>query len=632
MIKGGYRGKILRVDLDKGSVTTEGLPKEEVLRKYLGNFGLGLWYLMKELPEGVSALEPENPMIFMNAPLVGTRAPSPTNCTITTLNAETGFTVGRSHSHGWFAVHLGRAGYDGIIVTGQSDGWKYLWIDDDKVELRDADPFLGKDTHETEDAIKEELGLTAEFTADEGCSVASIGPAGENLAMGAAIANDKHHLFAHSGVGTVMGSKKLKAIAVRGTGEDTPVHDPDKMKEATQQWAKLTTEEGLAPIVGQGGVPKSEYEGVKELVGLAVNNFLTNDLEGFGKGMSEHDITPNPCFRCAIACNYKVEVTSGPYEGYVATLSGGGENQEGAASIVGVGGDDPGVVWYLTDLNDRLGFESSTAGCAMAVAFEAYEKGLLTKEDTDGLELKWGDSEVVETLLKKMAHREGFGDVLADGPKTAAERVGLPDAGVHVKGAGINLHDWRRAWGVLLGQIVGSGAGWTTPGADCFTEESCAGYPEKADPLEPKGKAEEVANTGILKMLQDCIGICWFATWGIPEITKYESEAIAATTGWSDFDRQEAWEVGERVHNLERIFNIRQGLTADDDINASKRLTDPAPKDAGPAADISIAPYLKGWVHDYYKTLGWEEKTGKPLKATMKRLGLKEYEDIVWPK
>ena len=629
MIKGGYRGEILRVNLTTGSITVEGLPGESILRKHVGNFGLGLWYLMKELPDGVDALEPENPLIFLNGPLVGTKVPCPNNCTITTLNADTGFTAGRSHSHGWFGPFLARAGYDGIIFTGASDKWVYLWISDDKIELRDAAKFVGMDTHETEDAVKEDLGVNTKVGAPDGASVAAIGPAGENLVAGAAIMNDKNHGFCHSGVGQVMGSKKLKAISVRGTGE-VPVHDAEKLKPITRKWVKKASGLGLFNIVGQGGVPRSEYQGVKGLCGVSAKNWTVNDLPGFGDGMTRHKITPKPCYRCPVACCYDVEVVEGPYAGYVATLSGGGENMEGAASIVGIGGD-AGTIFRLTDLHDRLGFETSTAGCAMAVAFEAYEKGLLTKEDTDGLELTWGNAQAVETLLKRMAHREGkLANMLADGPKVAAQRVGLPGASVDIKGSGMNLHDWRRAWGVLLGQAVSGGSGWPAPGADCWTPEADAGYPEKPDPLSPYGKGEEVAKTGMVKFWNDCYGCCWFGTWGLPDIMKMSSSAIAAVVGWDDFTAEEAWAVGERAVTLERIFNMHHGLTAEDDINISPRLTDPAPADAGPAAGLSIAPYIEGWVRDYYQEMGWERKTGKPLRSTMKRLGLEEFIDGVW--
>lgn len=630
MIKGGYRGKILRVDLTKGSITVESLPEESILRKYVGNFGLGLWYLMKELPDGVGPLEPENPLIFLNGPLVGTRVPCPTNCTITTLNADTKFTAGRSHSHGWFAPFISMAGYDGIIVTGASDKWVYLWIDNDKVELRDAAKFLGKDTHETEDLIKEDLGVNKKIGAQDGASVAAIGPAGEHLCAGAAIMNDKNHGFCHSGVGAIMGSKHLKAIAVRGTGE-VPVFDAKKLAVIARDWTQLASKVGLFPIVGQGGVPKSEYVGVKGLVGLSSKNWTVNDIPGFGDRMSKQKITPLPCYRCPVACCYDAEPLEGPYKGYVFSLSGGGENQEGAASIVGAGAKDPGEVWYLTDLEDRLGFDTSTVGCSMAVAFEAYEKGLLTTKDTDGLELKWGDVKVIETLVKRIANKEGrFAQMLADGPKVAAQRVGLPNASVDIKGSGMNIHDWRRAWGVLLGQAVGGGSGWPPPGADCWTPEADAGYPEKADPLSPYGKGKEVAKTGIIKLWNDCYGCCWFGTWGVPGIMRFTSGAIAAVVGWEDFTPEEALAVGHRTLTLERIFNMKHGLTAEDDIKVSPRITDPAPADAGPAAGKGIAPYLEGWVRDYYEELSWDRRTGKPLKSTLKKLGLEEFMPLVW--
>jgi aldehyde:ferredoxin oxidoreductase len=631
MITGGYKGKILRVDMTSGEKIVEGLPEESILKKYVGNFALGLWYLMKELPLGVAPLDPENPLIFMNGPLVGSRVPSPTNCTITTLNGDTGYTAGRSHSHGWFGPFLAKAGYDGIIITGASDKWLYLWIDDDKVELRDATKFLGKDTHETEDLVKEDLGVNAKPGAKDGASVAAIGPAGENLVDGASIMNDKNHGFCHSGVGQIMGSKRLKAIAVRGTGK-VPVSDLEKLKSVSKEWTKLASTIGLSPIVKNGGVPRSEYVGVKSCVGLSSKNWTVNDIPGFGNNMSKQKISPKPCYRCPVGCAYDAEPIEGPYKGQVFSLGGGGENMEGSASIVGVGGsEDPGEIWFLTDLDDRLGFETANIGCTMAVAFEAYEKGLITKEDTDGLELEWGDVKAIETLVTRIAHREGkFAQMLADGPKAAAERVGLPDAAVHIKGSSMNLHDWRRAWGVLLGQAVGSGSGWGAPGADCFAPEADAGYPEKTDPLSSKGKGEEVAATGKVKYWNDCYGCCWFATWGLPGIMRLTSGAVAAVVGWEDFSAEDAFDVGHRSMTLERIFNIQRGVTAEDDINISPRFTEPAPADAGPAAGLSIAPYIEGWVRDYYEHLGWDRKTGKPLRSTLKKLGLEEFIDTVW--
>jgi aldehyde:ferredoxin oxidoreductase len=629
MIQGGYCNRVLRVNLTEGTWSTEPLPEEGVLRKYVGGFGLGLWYLMRELPPGAGPLDPENPLIFMNGPLTGTRVPAPTNCTVTTLNGDTGFTAGRAHGHGWFGPYMKMAGYDGIIITGASDKWLYLWINDDTVELRDASQLLGKDTHETEDLVKQELGYPIE--CGKGVSVAAIGPAGEHLVAGSLIEQDKNHSFAHSGVGQVMGSKKLKAIAIRGTHE-VPVFDEEKVKSVRKEWAAGLKDKGVAPVIYQAGAHKLYDSPVwHDLIGLSAKNWTQNWLPGFGKGLvTSNENTVRPCFRCPIGCSSDSLVKEGPYKGYVATLSGGGENMEGAASILGVS-DDPGAVVYLTDLDDRLGFETSTVGCSMAVAFEAYEKGLLTTEDTDGLELKWGDAEVIETLVRRIANQEGdFAKMLGDGPKVAAERVGLPDAAVHIKGSGMNLHDWRRAWGVLCGQIVSGGSGWPAPGADKWTSEPDAGYPEKPPCLSPKGKGVEVARTAGLKFWNDCNGTCWFATWGQPNIKRITSEAIANVVGWTDFSSDETVEVGYRVLNLERIFNMMRGLTVDDDLNVSPRLTEPAPADAMEAAGLSIAPYLEGWVRDYYQENGWDRKTGKPLRSTLTKLGLEEYIDKLW--
>lgn len=625
MIRGGYTGKILRVNLTTGKIKTEKLPDESIMRKYVGCFGIGLWYLLKELPTGVGALEPENPLIFMNGPLVGARVPCPNNCTLTTLNGDTQFTAGRSHTHGWFGPFLKLAGYDGLIITGASNKWVYLWIDDDKIELRDATKLLGKDTHETEDLVKEELGVSKKASAKDGASVAAIGPAGENLCAGASIENDKNHAFSHSGVGRIMGSKHLKAIAVRGSSE-VPVSNAEKVKTIGTEWTRLATK-----VRPPGpGISLSDYKLIKGTVGIAARNWLQNDIPGFGDRMSKQKLTPVPCYRCPLACAYDAEPVEGPYKGHVFTLSGGGENLEGAASIVGVGARDPGEIWYLTDLDDRLGLESATVGCSMAVAFEAYEKGLLTTKETDGLELKWGDIKTIEILVRRIAHREGrFASMLADGPLAAAQRVGLPDAAVHIKGTGMNMHDWRRTWGVLLGQVIGGGVSWPSLAADLVGSPD-AGYPKRSDPLDPFGKAEEVVKTGILKAWYDCQGTCDFSSWSIRGSLKLASSALAAATGWEDFTPEEALVTGHRVLTLERIFNMAHGLTADDDIKVSPRITAPSPPDAGPAAGKSIAPYIEGWVRDYYERLGWDRRTGKPMRSTLKKLGLEEFTNIVW--
>lgn len=617
----GYAGKILEVDLSTDNISEQELPPEDILRKYLGGYGLGLWLLYHRLAPGTSAVDPENPMIFFNGPLVGSRAPAANNLTLTTKNGDTDFTAGRSHSHGFFGPNLKFAGYDGLIVTGKSDSPVYLWIHEGKAEIKDATKIWGKDTHETEDLVKQELG-------EPKASVAAIGPAGENLCAGALIEVDYNGSMSHGGLGRVMGSKMLKAIAAYGCAP-VSVANKEQEREVARRWRDSLNYGPESPWqrLGKGGVPRNDYKGIKSIYGLCVNNLQTTVLEGFGDGWSRQKITPVTCYGCPIACKYNLEIVEGPRKGYVASLCGGGEALEGAASIFGV--SDLGDVFYLTDLYDRLGIEAATAGCAIAMAFEAYQKGLIAKGDTDGLELKWGDAEVVEKMVRKYVTRDGFGDILARGPKEAAEIIGgnAPDFAVHIKGSGMNLHDWRRGFATLLGQVVGTASGWPAPGCDLTRPDPDAGYPERTPGLTPKGKAEEVRRTGIVKFANDSTGVCWFSSWGNAHGTELAAAMISAVTGW-DFTRDELFQFGERMLNLERAFNVRHGLTPEDDYNVPKRLTE-GQKD-GPFAGHPIGPCLRGMINEYYELMGWDKKTGKPWRCTLNRLGLEEVAEDIW--
>lgn len=614
----GYMGKILRVNLTTGSVKEEPLPPEKTVRDYMGCWGLALRYLYDECPPGISPIDAECPMIFFNGPFTGTRFSGGNNTTLATLNFDTGYTVGRSHTHADFGPLLKAAGYDGLIIVGRATSPVYLWIRNDKVEIRDAKAVWGSDSHDAEDLIKAEL-------QEPKASVAAIGPAGENLCAGGMICNDKNHAFSHSGPGSVMGSKKLKAIAVYGDKE-IPTANPDKLKEVAARWRKDLNFGPMACFQTVGAKTKINYRheyykrAVARYGGLCAMNMRASVLDGFLEGY-RNKITPRPCRGCAIGCSYDVEVSEGPHKGYVASLLGGAEAIEGAAAMVGI--TDPGTVYRLVDLYDRLGVEGSTVGCIIAMAFEAYEHGLVTKEDTDGLELRWGDAEVAEKLLRKYVNREGFGDILARGIKEAAGIIGgdAPNFAVHVKGTGISLHDWRHAWGVMLGQILGSGAGWTSP-SDGMRAEPAAGYPNAPtwdEKLDPRRQPESVRATGVLKQLNDSNGLCWFNTWGVPNVMELLRDGLEVITGIK-YSEEELREIGERVANLERAFNIRHGLTPEDDLDVSPRLLE-APPD-GPGKGKSIKPYLPGMVHEYYRLMGWDKKTGKPLISTLKRLGL----------
>ncbi|MEE9610682.1 MAG: aldehyde ferredoxin oxidoreductase C-terminal domain-containing protein [Desulfatiglandales bacterium] len=617
-MKGGYAGKVLYVDLTSDKISEEGLPDENVLKAWLGCYGMGLKMLYDMTPPGVSARDPENPLIFWTGPLTATDMPGHTNLSLATKNFNNDLTAGRSHAHGELGIKLKKAGFDGLVITGCSEGPKYLFIHDDGVELRDASSLWGKDTHETEDILQDELGATA--------SVAAIGPVGENLCAGGMICSDRNHNMAHSGGGSVMGSKRLKAIVFQGN-KDFPIAHPEKIKDIRKRWVQLVKEGHRFSRGGWGKFHNNEMRYLLDGLGFAGKNFQINKFKEFAVGLSNHKITPRPCKRCPYGCPVDIELVSGPHKGLVATLCGGGEGPEGAGAVLGIGNPEHWV--YLLEQYDRLGVESSLFGCTLAMATEAYEKGLITDKDTDGIELKWGDPDVAEKMLQKFAHKEGFGALLAKGPLEAARAIGgdASNFAVHLKGSGINLHDWRSGWGMLLCHVISGGSGWPATAADSIGWEPDAGYPEFTDPFDHKAKPQEARKTGILKYMRDANGTCGFMTWNIGGSTEIVREAINAVTGW-DMTTEELWAVGERMMHLERAFNCRHGLTPEDDYNLSPRLLE-APQD-GRAKGRAVEPYLRGMVDEYYSLMGWDKTTGKPLEKTLKRFGLDDIAKDLW--
>jgi aldehyde:ferredoxin oxidoreductase len=613
----GYVGRLLRVDLTQERIAEEPLPPNEVLRAYIGGTGLGVWLLMRELPEGVKkATDPANPLIFITGPLTGTIIPTAADLTIVTLNFDVGYAVATSHTHGFVGALLKRAGYDGLIVSGAATRPTWLWIDDGRVELRDAADLWGKDTHETEDAVRAAIG-------NAHIGVAAIGPAGENLVHGAGIENDYHHMAASGGVGAIMGSKRLKAIAVRGTGA-VRAADARELGRLALQWTSTLWRTKVTVLPRRYvafGVEGSRIA-AKNLDGAAVGAQFAESVE---KGMWRFKIQRTACFSCPIACTYRATVTDGPYKGYTATLAGGGENMEGSAGMVGV--MDPGTVMYMTDLCDRFGFNSSDVGITMGMAFECYEKGLLTKERTGGLELTWGNADAAITLIHQMARRQGFGAVLADGAREAAHRI-HPEAEkylVHVKGTGFNLHDWRIHWAVLLGQCVSQAGGcWQGGGMVDFYGDPDLGY-EGPRPIAARdGTPEATRKSQMRRLWEDSIGVCLFSVVpAAPGTLALTAKSVAAATGWSDLTAEEALLIGERIINLERIFSNRRGRTLLHDLDVGQKLLQ-APKD-GKAKGIALGPHLKAMVQEYYGLMGWDTMTGAVLPATLARLGLQEF-------
>ncbi|MDP2916583.1 MAG: aldehyde ferredoxin oxidoreductase C-terminal domain-containing protein [Dehalococcoidia bacterium] len=616
---GGYAGKILRVDLSSGQITEEQLPEEKVLKQYLGGTGLGLKILLDEVDETVAPYDAENRVIFMTGPLTATPVPGSNNLSMISINADVPKAVGTSHTHGYLGPNLKWAGYDGIIVQGVSEKPVYLWIHDGQAEIRDAGKFWGKDTHDTEDLVKKDIG-------EQRASVATIGPAGENLIAGACVQNDKHHTCAHGGMGSIMGSKKLKAVAVFGR-KPVPISHPKKLLELAERWRSpefvswmgggVTHQGGMTRcwnLLGMGGILAGKN--------LSSAEFGRELGAKFVEECKKFKIVPKACFGCPVACAYKAYITCGPHKGEVFTLAGGGENLEGAAAMMGA--TNAGDVLWMTERYDRLGIGTSTMGCTVALAVECYERGIINKEDTGGLELNWGNAEAASKLLDKIVAREGIGKILAEGPKKAAEAIGgdAPKIVVHMKGVGFNLHDWRGKWQSFLGQAVaGAGPRWEGIGMDAFGFEPDLGYNAVPEPFKIEGAAEVIKKSQAKKLFEDSLGICWFmAQGGMTGILSLEAQAVSATTGMEGVDGEHLMTVGERIANMERVFNVSRGLTLEDDLDVGARMLEP-PVD-GPAKGKTVAPYFKEAVLEYYRLMGWEENTGKPLPETLKRLGL----------
>lgn len=612
----GHVDKILRVDLTTRRIWTEPLPSQAILRKYIGGTGLALHYLIQECPPGVKPTDPETPLIFMTGPLAGTRAPSSSNYVVVSLHYDIPYAAGAGFSHGFWAAFLKFAGYEGIIVTGASKEPVYLLIDNDKVELRDAAPYWGKGTRETERRIKQDLDVDPTEV-----SVACIGQAGESLLPGAMIKNDRNHGAGKGSPGALMGAKKLKAIAVRGTGQ-VPIAEPQAFLETVTQWEDnlfVVSEDGKAPLGmlwHNGGMTR--HHGVMSEQGITAGKNLSDPVwsrkfsEMYMEGCANWRVDPQPSYNCTIACAYDVRITSGPFSGARVSLCGGGEPFEGAAAVIGV--DDPGAALVMTDHLDDIGMESGFSGPILGMAYEAYAKGILTKEDTGGLELTWGNYEAALELLDQMIEHRGFGGKLAKGMKEAAEAIGgdAKDFLVHVKGAGINMHDWRPLWGPLFGQIIaGTGPAHQIEYPMLWKSKDAAS--EVPTNKVPAAQAQ--------KIWEDCTGVCMFACQGVKDVTILAPRAVAQATGWKDFTAEEAMQTGERVVNMMRLIAVSRGFKKNDDFDVSPRLME-APT-AGPAAGVpSMGPHLKSLLEKYYDQMGWDVETGIPKRETIDRLDL----------
>ena len=608
----GYMGKVLRVDLTERKIAVEELDGE-LVEKYVGGAGLGAKYLYEETSPDTAPLGPENLLAAFTGPFTGTAVPSAGRHHLVARSPMTGL-FGESNVGGSWAVHFKKAGFDGIIVKGRAERPVYLWIHDEGVEIRDAAPIWGKDSYESAAWLKSQTSTKA--------TAAVIGPAGERLA---GIAGIPHigtivRQAARVGLGAVMGSKNLKAMVVYGTKPIEIAH-PDALKEeikallphirkATETFGKFGTAGGVENYERIGNFPIQNWRGSHWAGAKAISGPTMHDTILTGR---------KACFGCPIACGRHIKITEGPY----APLECEGPEYETLGTI---GGecliDDLAVICKANELCNRYGLDTMSTGSTIAFAMEAYEKGIIGKADTDGVELTWGNGPALLEMIGKMARREGIGALMGEGSKKMAEALGknASEFAVHVKGLETSAHDPRRFFSQALSYSTAArgachNASWSHP-YEMGLSMPEIGITEPQNPYQVEGKAEFTAKLQNMQCMNDTLILCRFAQVGKAVTLTNMVSWLNRITG-RDMDVRSFMQTGERVFNLKRLYNTRLGISRKDDFLPPRFLT------LNRKADdlTNQLPPLGKLLADYYDHRGWSEE-GVPAPEKLRELGL----------
>ena len=624
--KFGYLNKILRVDLADSTVKTEDLDKD-FMRKYLGGRNLALYFMLKETAPGLEPFSPDNLLIFATGALTG--APGPAICRFNAVSKSplTGC-LGASEAGGFWAPELKFAGYDAIIIKGRAEKPVYIWIHDDTVEIRDAKDVWGLGAKDAQSKIRDEVG-------EKRARVAIIGPAGEKLVRFANIGNELGHYNGRNGLGAVMGSKNLKAIAVRGT-KKLPLFDEKKFREITRKFAKTFKEDSMGNILYEFGTTI----GVGALMaygGLPTRNWDSGVMEG-GESLfcdrynEELLIGRKGCYACPIRCKRVVKVNDDNLK--VDSDYGGPEYETIAAFGSNCGIGDLKVVAKANEICNRYVMDTISLGSTISFAMKCFEEGIITLEDTGGIELTFGNGEALIEVIELVGKREGIGNLMAEGTVRMAEKLGGDSKRflVSVKGQEAPMHDVRIKTGVAIGYATSDiGADhmvaphdpyFTDPESSSFKSAKTLGMEEPSglfDMTRTKAKNYAIANR-FWRML-DCIGGCHFgfAPRGPMSLEDFLN-MINAITGW-DIDIPDLLRGGEIALHLSRIYNFREGFTkADDDLpkKFSENMAD-GPYKGKLGIDREQFFKLLGY---FYNEIGWDEDTAFPTKEKLKEMGL----------
>ncbi len=618
-----YFNKILRVDLSDGHTSIDE-PGDIYFRRYMGGWNIIADILIHEVPAGADPLGAENKLVFAPGVLTGLPVAGAARNAIGAKSPLTG-AWGASEVGGFWGTELKHAGFDALVVKGVSPNPVYLWIRDGAAELHDASQLWGKDTKETQEMIRQELG-------DKRVQCAMIGPGGENQVRFANIMNGLSDAAGRSGLGAVMGSKNLKAIAVRGTLKMKGA-DPEQIGELARAKAKLLrnipwyatgTGIGLASMVATGNLP--------------IRNFRDGEFEGAANISAENllkemSVGREGCYACSARCK-KVVRFEEPY--WVDPAYGGPEYETIAALGSCCGVDDIAAVARAGQLCNAYSLDTISTGVTIALAMECFEGNILTLSDTDGIDLRFGNAEAVVKMVEKIARREGLGAILAEGPGEAARRIGGGAEGyaMHVKNQAYPMHEPRLKRGLAISYSV------SPTGPDhihALQDTSLAHADEDGFLLSEPWYGQTLRSMGVLEpvaleslgpekvrataysmmnyAMSNCLLTCVFVLWGL----KQRVELVAAATGW-DVGAFELLKVGERALTLARVFNVREGLGVHDDRLPERSL---GPTRGGPLANGGIdREALEQAIRTYYGMMGWDRETGIPLPDKLHELGV----------
>ena len=623
----GYHGKILHVNLNELSWEVE-TPPEEFYRKYMGGSALGMYYVLKHTPPYADPLGPENTLVLSLSVLTGVAISGQSRMTASAKSPLTG-AIGDSQSGGFFPAEMKFAGFDAIVLYGKAEKPVYLWIKEGEVELRPADHLWGKDTAEVETLIKDELD-------DKRVHILQTGIAGENLVRFAAMISMANRANGRTGMGAVMGSKNLKAVVVRGKMRPT-VADKSGLNELARWGAKNFPD---SDVFGMGMYGTAEVTNWQdETGGLPTRNWVSGTFEGAlaldGKTMSDTILKErDTCYACTVKCKRVVEVTDGDFK--VDPIHGGPEYETVATFGSYSGIDNLPAVSLANQYCNQYGMDTISCGATIAWAMDCFEQGLLSKEDTGGVELRFGDAKAMTEMTRMIAMREGFGDVLAEGSAKAAEQLGKgQELVVAVKGQELPAHmpEVKRSLGLIYA---------VNPfGADHQSSEHDPSYEDYPDKMKEIGlvnpqpgnvlnteKVHYALTTQYLYSALDSVNICQFV-FG-PSWHLYGSEQlrqlVELVTGW-DVSMEELLEVGARRLNMLRAYNAREGIGRDQDKLPPKLFK---PRVGGATDGVALDEQVLEIAKDmYYEEAGWDSSSGMPTEEKLKELGLDWVADLL---